>query len=530
MVAGDTTYVKTHTYTEAADFWNSGTAGNRITLQAYPDHSPVIDATGLNCGLNIGAQNYVTVDGFEIRNADTGAYDTRFGISIYNGSYIQVLNCICHHNHDAGIVAAGAISSHLYIENCEFHNNGQSGKGNGLMFYLGGQFSEILNCVSHDNGTAPRNWSSGFEVQTDHVKIHDCETYGNVMAGIDFSAPNAHDCEIYNNKVHHEGGLGINLNAGCYNNLIHHNLVYNNVQDGGWGGGIWISDAGDGNKIYNNVVFGNTATGGDSGGISISRADPHNTVIRNNITSGNTPYALFVYGPGSCEGEDYNCFHELDDGGQIFYNGTAYDNLPAYRAASGFSDYSIAQNPRFVDPFLGDFHLQAGSPCIDAGTDVGLPYEGEAPAMGVYEYGEEVDMPFEAARRNFDGVQFENLRRTLDHRLNQLHDELSAAYYDHWRQGKSQPFQSFDVQATPEESKALFDKLHALIFAHYDILFHEANLAQPVQDRIDEEKYDVVRGKKKGDKTIRYRKSERAVTMIAERAAEGIEITVPGGG
>ena len=31
--------------------------------------------------------------------------------------------------------------------------------------------------------------------------------------------------------------------------------------------------------------------------------------------------------------------------------------------------------------------LQSGSPAIDAGVDVGLPYSGSAPDIGAYEYG-----------------------------------------------------------------------------------------------------------------------------------------------
>jgi hypothetical protein len=41
--------------------------------------------------------------------------------------------------------------------------------------------------------------------------------------------------------------------------------------------------------------------------------------------------------------------------------------------------------PRFEDYFGGNYRLQNGSPCIDAGTDVGLPYNGVAPDVGAYE-------------------------------------------------------------------------------------------------------------------------------------------------
>ena len=47
----------------------------------------------------------------------------------------------------------------------------------------------------------------------------------------------------------------------------------------------------------------------------------------------------------------------------------------------------ISADPNFVNPMEGDFHLQRGSPCIDAGTDVGLPYVGLAPDMGAFEFG-----------------------------------------------------------------------------------------------------------------------------------------------
>ena len=36
---------------------------------------------------------------------------------------------------------------------------------------------------------------------------------------------------------------------------------------------------------------------------------------------------------------------------------------------------NISADPMFVDPANNDYHLQAGSPCIDTGTNVGAPTE-----------------------------------------------------------------------------------------------------------------------------------------------------------
>jgi len=50
-----------------------------------------------------------------------------------------------------------------------------------------------------------------------------------------------------------------------------------------------------------------------------------------------------------------------------------------------FSARPQLQPPPLVDPENNDFGLLPGSPAIDAGIDVGFPYEGQAPDIGTYE-------------------------------------------------------------------------------------------------------------------------------------------------
>lgn len=63
-------------------------------------------------------------------------------------------------------------------------------------------------------------------------------------------------------------------------------------------------------------------------------------------------------------------------------------------AAEGYDANGLHENPLMVDPANQDFTLQSGSPCRNAGADVGLlldfaritvPQETN-PAIGAYEY------------------------------------------------------------------------------------------------------------------------------------------------
>jgi hypothetical protein len=46
---------------------------------------------------------------------------------------------------------------------------------------------------------------------------------------------------------------------------------------------------------------------------------------------------------------------------------------------------NLSVDPLYSDPSTSDYRLQDGSPLIDAGIDVGLPFSGAAPDVGAYE-------------------------------------------------------------------------------------------------------------------------------------------------
>lgn len=123
-------------------------------------------------------------------------------------------------------------------------------------------------------------------------------------------------------------------------------------------------------------------------------------------------------------------------------------------------------------------------------------------------------------RRNWKGIPFEQLRRKVDVKFNAAHDALTDAYYNYWRHGLSKPWRGFDVQATPEDSKALFEKLHGLIFHLREVALYEENMRQPTPDKRLKVRHDF----------IEEGRTKPMIQIVRERIAalraEGIELSL----
>jgi hypothetical protein len=103
---------------------------------------------------------------------------------------------------------------------------------------------------------------------------------------------------------------------------------------------------------------------------------------------------------------------------------------------------------------------------------------------------------YQSSERNRTNIQFAELRAIVDKKFEVLHDELSDCYYNFWKQGLSKPFKAdgkiYDLGATPVQSKALFDKLHAYLFWLYTVEFHNENMKQPIGEKIDTSLYNDI--------------------------------------
>src|SRR3989339_233761 len=138
--------------------------------------------------------------------------------------------------------------------------------------------------------------------------------------------------------------------------------IYNNIIAFSYADGIFLSTATSGHKIYNNVI-----TNVDSIGIHTN----YPAEIVNNIVI-NSAIGIMGGNPSSIRHNN------------IFGNSRNYENNDPGDQTGQNGNISI--DPQFENPSGSDFRLKSISPCINTGSNMGLPYNGAAPDMGAIEY------------------------------------------------------------------------------------------------------------------------------------------------
>jgi len=325
------------------------------------------------------------------------AYNLQTGLQIWGcqgadfDSYTVVRRCVAHDNGGHGIAADGQERRpvcklrQVTFEDCEAYGQVRSYFGDvdgyGIMFTFVDN-STIRRCKSHNN-----------ELTGIHMD-------GNTGAPLEYLDGCQHN-DIYSNVAYGNGGAGIEAEVSS-NNTIHGNVIYDNGT--GWAGnGICINNHATGNYLHHNLITG-TIGGpainiyGDSSGTQLvqntvsvggttalhiedSSCTP-GTQVFNNILHSKSLCFSFATVDGLTS--DYNCVGGV---GKRFGEPWPTYSLAAWRQLSGQDMHSIDATDVFVDPNQKDYTLRAGSPCIDAGTDKGFPYEGAAADIGAFEYG-----------------------------------------------------------------------------------------------------------------------------------------------
>lgn len=154
---------------------------------------------------------------------------------------------------------------------------------------------------------------------------------------------------IVRNRAERGGGIMVWED---YAPAIQDNIIQENAAEGD-GGGIGVYNTSP--WIIGNLVVGNEA-GGRGGGMHLAsepRVNAYNTIVGNTAALG---------GGVSGASNLVNC---------IVWGNTPQSSLEdaTYSCIEGWAEdeSNIFDDPRFVDPGNGDYHLRPDSPCIDAG-------------------------------------------------------------------------------------------------------------------------------------------------------------------
>jgi len=181
---------------------------------------------------------------------------------------------------------------------------------------------------------------------------------------------------IYSNTASGSGGGFYQYGGGVGSIEVQGNVISGNTAADG--GGIYLRDAASGSTILveNNLVYANTADGGDGGGMYAHSAlwDSCVPMLRNNTIYGNDGDGLYAVS-GMPAGVSMisntivvsNTGYGVRGGSNLV---AAYCNVWGnlsgdYGGGAISGTGAVTGTPQFVDPGV-DFHLSAGSPCVDA--------------------------------------------------------------------------------------------------------------------------------------------------------------------
>lgn len=358
MKANDTIFVRggVITHTQVIGLSKKGNDTTRYYIFAYENERPILDfssvsLSGSNRGISLSG-SYWHIKGLDIK----GAGDN--GMIINGGSYNIIEFCAFYENRDTGLQLAG-----------------------------GAAYNQIINCDSYNNADPSHGNADGFAPKLDVGT-------GNYFYG----------CRAWQNSD--DGWDGYMRPADNINTIIENSWCFMN------------------GYLANGTASNGNGNGFKMGGGDNSNADSlrHNMTLINCIAfdnkvkgfdqNNNRGSMTLINCTGFRNGTNYQISSRLKTGSvltvknsiSVFGNGTAGNasllaasiqatnswNPPFTFSSSDFLslDTTGVRGPRKPDGSLPDLNFlrpSQGSKFIDAGTDVGLPFKGNAPDLGAFE-------------------------------------------------------------------------------------------------------------------------------------------------
>lgn len=363
--AGDIIYLRGGTYyfrSQQILTGKNGTAGNLIKVWAYPGEEPILTrhesfSFDHSCGIFFRG-NYVHFKGIEITGYRQINEKVWSGLWVENSNnnIFEFLNI--HHNGHGLFIRED--SDNNLVLNSDFHHN-----------------SDPLTPIAYDNADGLQ---IAFIPSGNTNTVRGCRFWWNCDDGVDLWQNEGEvifeSCWSWNNGylpdtyTHTSEGLGFKYGeqSGSTNVLRKTtNCVAFMNRAAGYGHNMAICNM----EFYNNIAYKNGRSGGWGGGFELKGPNtPY--YLKNNIAYENIPDEEDINNTSNASHNSWNGGVTLSD----------EDFL-------GLNETQLSQ-PRKSDGSLPDIeflHLRENSDLIDAGTNVGLPFNGDAPDLGAFEYG-----------------------------------------------------------------------------------------------------------------------------------------------
>ena len=392
--AGDTVFIRGGVYNMTVKNGNgygvtrAGSKDNWIVYTNYPSEVPILDCSdafstsGYNSGIGASTTsgaNYIKFKGLTVRNVKQKTDKLMIycsGIGFENGNFIAE-NCVAYNIEGIGFESYfyngyPDVNGNHYFINCDSYNNwnptnppgylpGNKGTGFSSQNWYGTEGKAYaINCRAWNNGDQGFSWNGE----------HYCEATG---------------CWSFNNGVLQGDGHGFKLGW--------HNRRYN-------GANVVIKNC----IAAFNRASGMTTNDRDEG-IATGMNIYNNTIYHNGYKGGiwNYTYGLYVYNtPDNISNEMLrefrnNISYKNQEGDIYLQNNPIYSHsnntwdIPIKVTDSDFLslDSTGLSSPRTNDgklPELNFLRPSKDSKLIDKGINVGMPFSGKSPDLGVFEY------------------------------------------------------------------------------------------------------------------------------------------------
>jgi Right handed beta helix region len=378
-VAGDTVYIRGGTYkivngssdSAGVTLSKSGKSDTeRINFFAYTGELPIFDFSQLQlsktatcAGIKITG-SWLHLKGLEISYVPMPGTVSNNGIWANGGSNntFELLNL--HHNNGPGLSIANGMGGNLIL-NCDSHDNydpnsaqgaGQNADGFGCHYQTTGPSSVFRGCRSWWNS------DDGYDLISQEVPVTIENSWAMGNGYIDSGTQRPAE------------GNGNGFKAGSSKTGVRH-TIQNCVAWKNGASGFYANHSSGGNDWFNNTSYQN---GTQYNLLASPPGEPDTTIIltgslvhkmRNNIGYPNKNTNM--------------------GGVDTAFNTWDLNIVPVDADFVSVSDAGF-MGPRQADgslPAIDFMQLRAGSPMIDKGTNVNLPFVGSAPDLGAYEFG-----------------------------------------------------------------------------------------------------------------------------------------------